>query len=115
YSLKQPLRGSRFFLLVRNDRGEVIFTTSDYDVLTPEAETRKVGRYLSQIEVPAGLLKTGGYYGSLGVDIKDDRIVYAADDAIHFDVFEPEDDTQANRHRRPGSIAPLLSWKTTEI
>ena len=115
YSLKQPLRGSRFFLLVRNDRGEVIFTTSDYDVLTPEAETRRVGRYLSQIEVPAGLLKTGGYYGSLGVDIKDDRIVYAADDAIHFDVFEPDDDTQSNRHRRPGLIAPLLGWKITEI
>jgi lipopolysaccharide transport system ATP-binding protein len=115
YVLKQPLRGSRFFLIVRNDRGEVIFTTSDYDGLTREAENRKVGRFLSQVEVPGGLLKTGGYYGSLGVDIKDDRIVFAADDTIHFDVFEPDDDTQANRHRRPGPIAPLLSWKISEI
>jgi len=115
YQINQPLRGSRFFLIVRNDQGELIFTTSDYDVLTPEAENRKAGRFLSRIEIPGGLLKTGGYYGSLGLDINNDRIVFAADDMIHFDVFEPEDDTQANRHRRPGSIAPLLSWKTTEI
>jgi hypothetical protein len=42
-------------------------------------------------------------------------VVFAADDTFHFDVFEPEDDTQANRHRRPGAIAPLLSWETTEL
>jgi lipopolysaccharide transport system ATP-binding protein len=115
YQLKQTLRGSRFFLIIRNDRGELIFTTSDYDVPTPAAENRTVGRFLSRIEIPGGLLKTGGYYGSLGVDIKDDRIIFAADDTVHFDVFEPADDTQAGRHRRPGSIAPLLSWQTREI
>jgi len=115
YQITQPLRGSRFFLTIRNDQGELIFTTSDYDVLTPEAENRKAGRFLSRLEIPGGLLKTGGYYGGLGVDINNDRIVFAADDTVHFDVFEPEDDTQANRHRRPGSIAPLLSWKTTAI
>jgi lipopolysaccharide transport system ATP-binding protein len=115
YELRQPLRASRFFLIVRNDRGELIFTTSDYDVLTPAAENRKAGRFVSRIEIPGGLLKTGGYYGSLGVDIKDDRIVFAADDTVHFDVFEPEDDIQAGRHRRPGAIAPLLSWQTVEM
>jgi lipopolysaccharide transport system ATP-binding protein len=115
YQLKQTLRGSRFFLIIRNDRGELIFTTSDYDVPTPAAENREPGRFLSRIEIPGGLLKTGGYYGSLGVDIKDDRIVFAADDTVHFDVFEPEDDTQAGRHRRPGSVAPLLHWQTEMI
>jgi hypothetical protein len=113
--IKQPLRGSRFFLIVRNAQGEVVFTTSDYDVMTTEAETRRPGRFLSRILIPGGLLKTGGYYGSLGLDIKDDRVVFAADDTVHFDVFEPEDDTQATRHRRPGAIAPLLSWQTTEL
>ena len=115
YLIKQPLRGSRFFLIVRNAQGEVVFTTSDYDVMTTEAETRRPGRFLSRILIPGGLLKTGGYYGSLGLDIKDDRVVFAADDTVHFDVFEPEDDTQATRHRRPGAIAPLLSWQTTEL
>jgi lipopolysaccharide transport system ATP-binding protein len=115
HTWKRALRGSRFFLIIRDDKGDVVFTTSDYDVLTPQAESRKVGHFLSQIEIPGGLLKTGGYYGSVGVDIKEDRVVFAADDTFHFDVFEPEDDTQANRHRRPGAIAPLLSWETTEL
>jgi len=115
YQINEVVRGSRFFLIFRNDRGEVIFTTSDYDVLSAEAMTRKTGRFLSRVEVPGGLLKTGGYYGSLGMDIKDDRVIFAADDAFHFDVFEPEDDVQAGRHKRPGAISPLLSWEISEL
>jgi lipopolysaccharide transport system ATP-binding protein len=115
YQINEVVRGSRFFLIFRNDRGEVIFTTSDYDVLSAGAMTRKTGRFLSRVEVPGGLLKTGGYYGSLGMDIKDDRVIFAADDAFHFDVFEPEDDVQAGRHKRPGAISPLLSWEISEL
>ena len=115
YEINDPLRGSRFFIIFRNDKGEIVFTTSDYDVLTPEAVKRRAGRFLSRIEIPGGLLKTGGYYGSLGVDIKDDRVVLSADDAFHFDVFEPDDDIQAGRHKRPGAIAPLLNWEISEL
>ncbi len=115
YQINEVVRGSRFFLIFRNDRGEVIFTTSDYDMLSAEAMTRKIGRFLSRVAIPGGLLKTGGYYGSLGMDIKDDRVIFAADDAFHFDVFEPEDDVQAGRHKRPGAIAPLLSWEISEL
>jgi lipopolysaccharide transport system ATP-binding protein len=115
YLINEVVRGSRFFMIFRNDKGEVIFTTSDYDVLTTEAMKRKTGRFLSRVEIPGGLLKTGGYYGSLGVDIRDDRVIFAADDAFHFDVFEPEDDIQATRHRRPGAISPLLSWEISEL
>jgi len=63
--------------------------------------------------VPGGLLKTGSYLGTIGVDIANDRVVFAADDALQFDVFEPKDDTQAERHSRVGVIAPLLEWETT--
>jgi|SRR5437867_4276195 len=115
YVINEPVRGSRFFLIFRDERGEVIFTTSDYDAISSVAARRKAGRFVSSVEIPAGLLKTGGYYGSLGVDIKDDRVVFAAADAFHFDVFEPEDDIQAGRHKRPGAIAPLLNWEISEI
>ena len=113
YEIKQALRASRFFLMLRDAKGELIFTTSDYDLLTPAAEERKLGRFVSRITVPGGLLKTGSYYGTFGVDIANVRIVFAADDCFHFDVFEPEDDTQATRHQRLGAVAPLLQWEIT--
>ena len=115
YEVRRPLRGSRFFLMFRDHKGDIIFTTSDYDILTPEATTRKLGHFFSSVELPSGLLKSGSYYVSFGVDIKDERIVYAADDVLHFDVFEPEDDLQAGRHKRPGAIAPLLNWTIKEL
>ncbi len=115
YQLKRAVRGSRFFLVLRNGKGELVFTTSDYDVPTPIAMNRELGHYVSTIQVPGGLLKTGAYYGTIGVDVAYERIVFAADDAFHFDVFEPEDDTQATRHGRVGVIAPLLKWETTRL
>lgn len=115
YDIKKPLRGERFFLMFRDEKGDLIFSTSDYDMITPEAATRKVGRFVSRVEIPGALLKTGSYFGSLGVDVVNDRVFFAADDAFHFDVFDPEDDLHAGRHKRPGAIAPLLSWQISEF
>jgi lipopolysaccharide transport system ATP-binding protein len=111
YEIKREVRGSRFFFILRNARGELIFTTSDYDVPTTEALERGTGRFVSRFTVPGGLLKTGAYYGTVGVDVAWVRVVFTADDVVHFDVYEPEDDTLATRHRRVGVIAPLLRWE----
>lgn len=105
---------SRFFVVIRNARGDVVFGTSDYDVLTEQAANRRAGIFLSAIEVPAGLLKAGGYYGTIGADIKNERIIFAENDVLHFEVFEREDDSLAERHKRVGLVAPLLKWHISE-
>ncbi|MGI9067508.1 MAG: ABC transporter ATP-binding protein [Pyrinomonadaceae bacterium] len=113
YEIKSVVRAARFFMILRNSKGELIFTTSDYDVPTTEAVNRDTGRFRSRVVVPGGLLKTGEYFGTIGVDVAYVRVVFAADDAFHFDVYEPGDDTQATRHLRLGVIAPLLNWEIT--
>ena len=113
YDIKCVVRGARFFIILRNGKGELVFTTSDYDVPTPEVINRGTGHFVSKVQVPGGLLKTGAYFGTIGVDVANERVVFAADDVFQFDVFEPEDDTQAERHSRVGVIAPLLQWETT--
>jgi lipopolysaccharide transport system ATP-binding protein len=115
YEIKEVIRGARMFFILRNARGELIFTTSDYDVLTSQAANRNLGRFSSAVEVPGGLLKTGTYFGTIGADVAYERILFSADDIVQFDVYEPEDDTQATRHRRVGVIAPLLKWKIEEM
>ncbi len=114
YECKAPLRNSRFFIVVRNMRGEILFTTSDYDALTSQVIDRKAGTFISTITIPGELLKAGSYYGTVGADIKNERIIFAENDIVHFDVFESGDDTLAERHKRIGVIAPVLSWETTE-
>jgi lipopolysaccharide transport system ATP-binding protein len=114
YELKKVVPNSRFFLIVRNAKGEIVFTTSDYDEITDEASNRTTGTFVSEIAVPGGLLKVGSYYGTIGADIKNDRVIFAADDVLSFDVFESGDDTLAERHKRVGLLAPLLKWRTSE-
>jgi lipopolysaccharide transport system ATP-binding protein len=112
YEIAEVVRGLRLFAIVRNERGEIVFTTSDYDEPTEASARRAAGRFESRLRIPGGLLKAGGYHATFGADVKNERVVYAADDALHFDVFEPEDDTLAERHRRVGVVAPLLRWET---
>lgn len=114
YENRKALPGSRFFIIVRNGRGDVVFSTSDYDVLTDQAANRKVGKFHSEVSVPSGLLKAGSYYGTIGADIKNERIIFAANDVLEFEVYESGDDVLAERHKRLGSIAPLLAWQIAE-
>ena len=115
YENIKAVPNSRFFMLIRNDRGEIVLTTSDYDEI-PGGQTadRKVGRFVSEVTVPAELFKAGSYCATLGADIKNQRIVFENSDIVHFEVFESADDTLAERHKRPGLIAPVLHWQTSE-
>jgi len=114
YENLKSLPGSRFFILVRNGKGDLVFGTSDYDVMSPESMDRRRGRFQSEVTLPANLLKTGPYYATIGADIKNERVIFAENDAIQFEVYESGDDTLAERHKRVGVIAPLLSWQTSE-
>ena len=114
YENKKLPADSRFFIVIRNARGDIVFTTSDYDLMTAEAANRRLGSFQSEVVVPGGLLKAGSYYGTIGADIKNERIIFVADDVLEFEVFESGDDTLAERHKRVGLIAPLLKWQISE-
>jgi lipopolysaccharide transport system ATP-binding protein len=111
YTNMKVVRNSRLFLLIRNAKGEPLFTTSDYDIPSDEAINRRAGEFVSTISLPGGLLKAGTYYCTVGADIKNERIIFAENDVVQFEVFESEDDTSAERHGRVGMIAPLLRWE----
>ncbi|HKP48228.1 MAG TPA: ABC transporter ATP-binding protein [Pyrinomonadaceae bacterium] len=115
YEKHVALPNARFFILIRNARGEAVFATSDYDAINDHRDDDRMGRFISNIRVPADLLKAGNYFGTIGADVRNERIIFAADDAFDFEVFESGDDTFAERHKRPGLIAPILAWETAEV
>jgi len=81
--------------------------------LSNEAVERKLGKFSSTVTIPGGLLKAGTYYATFGADIKNGESS-CRDDLLQFDVIESADDTLAERHKRLGSIAPLLKWEISE-
>ena len=114
YENRRAVRGARFFIIIRNAKGDALFSTSDYDALTTAAAERRTGHFTSTVNVPGDLLRTGSYYGTVGADIKNERIIFVENDILHFDAFESGDDTLAERHTRPGLIAPVLAWDIRE-
>jgi hypothetical protein len=118
YELLRHIPHSRFFLVLRNGRGEALFTTSDYDLISPAALIRSPGRYESSVSIPANLFKTGTIYGTVAADIKNERIVFTAEDALELDVIESNSDvvdTLSERHVREGIVAPLLEWTSRPL
>jgi lipopolysaccharide transport system ATP-binding protein len=113
YEIRKVARNSRFFLLLRNERNEVIFGTSDYDEPAAAALERKPGHYTSVVTIPGNILKVGAIYGTIGADIHNDRVIFVEEDAFHVDIIEEGNDIVSGRHQRVGAIAPLISWRIT--
>jgi lipopolysaccharide transport system ATP-binding protein len=112
YQILKPVRNSRLFMLLRNERNEIIFGTSDYDQPTPEALERQTGRFTSVVTIPGNIFKVGTIYGTVGADISHDRVIFSDEDAFHVEIIEDGSDIVSGRHQRVGAIAPLLEWKT---
>ena len=71
---------------------------------------------MSTIGFPADLLRTGTIFGTIGADIKNDRVVFANEDAFELEVVDGGLDLLlSERHARPGVVAPLLNWATREL
>ena len=115
YDIKIPVYNSRLFFLLRNEKGEVVFGSSDYDEPTEEALSRREGQIRCTIMIPAGLLKIGTLYGTIGADVQGERVIFAAEDAFRLDVIENGGNTLSERHKRPGTIAPLLNWTSHSL
>jgi lipopolysaccharide transport system ATP-binding protein len=115
YENVEVVRGSRLMLILRNQKGEVVFTTSDYDEPSEEAYSRQVGRFVSCVTVPGKLLKEGVVYGTVAVDVRSERIVFAEPDVLQVDVVDPESDPFSETHRRDGVIAPILPWSMIRV
>jgi lipopolysaccharide transport system ATP-binding protein len=110
FELRQAVRGLRLFLALRNERGEVLFITSDHDQPGPEVLSRPLGRQVVRVTLPGNLFKVGALYGTVGADVPQDRMLLTSDDAFRVDVIEGGVGVATDRHQRLGPIAPLLSW-----
>jgi hypothetical protein len=111
YEIRRVSRNMRFFMLLRNERGETIFGTSDYDEPAAAALDRKIGRYTSVVTIPGNLFKVGTIHGAVGADIERDRVIFVDEEAFHVDIIEDGGDVVSGRHQRVGVIAPLLAWQ----
>jgi lipopolysaccharide transport system ATP-binding protein len=113
YEIRKVARNMRFFILLRNEKNETIFGTSDYDEPAAAAVERKLGTFTSTVTIPGNIFKVGTIHGTIGADIERDRIIFMDENAFQIDIIEDGNDIVSGRHQRIGLIAPLLSWRIT--
>jgi len=115
YEVLQVVPDSRLSVLFRNEKGEAVFSTSDYDDPSEEALSRQTGRFISTVTIPPRFLKTGPIYGTVVFDIRYQRVVFAEPDVLGLDVFDPECPPYSETHDRPGIVAPILGWRMQRV
>jgi len=111
YELVKVVPDSRLSILFRNQKGEAVFSTCDYDEPTEQAHNRQTGLFISRVTIPPKLLKTGPVYGTIVFDIRYQRVSFAEPDLLRLDVFDPECPPGSETHERPGIVAPILEWQ----
>jgi lipopolysaccharide transport system ATP-binding protein len=115
YEIVKALPDSRLSVFFRNQKGEEVFSTCDWDEPTEEALNRQAGRFISRVIIPPKLLKTGPLYGTVVFDIRYQRVVFAEPDVLRLDVFDPECPPLSETHLRPGIVAPILGWHMRQV
>lgn len=115
YEILKVVPEARLSVFFRNQKGEAVFSTCDYDEPTEEALNRQTGRFISRVTIPPKLLKAGSIYGTVVFDVRFQRVVFAEPDLLSLEVFDPECPPYSETHDRPGIVAPILSWKMTRV
>jgi lipopolysaccharide transport system ATP-binding protein len=115
YEILSHLKNSRLNLILRNQKGEVLFGTCDYDEPANGVLDRSPGRYRSRIEIGGKLMKSGSVFVTFLADIRGDRVVFASVDALALEVIDRESDAVAERSPRDGALAPILPWRLTRL
>ncbi len=110
YEIKKQVRGSRLFITFKNQKGEYLCSTSDYDEPSPQALQRELGMWKSSVEIPANIFKAESIYISIGADIKADRVIFLHEEILHINIIDNRDNLFSERQQRPGLFAPLLPW-----
>jgi len=115
YEIVKVVPDARLSVFFRNQKGEAVFSTCDFDDATEEALNRQTGRFISRVTVPPKFLKTGAIFGTVVFDVRFTRVVFAEPDLLRLEVFDPECPPYSETHDRPGIVAPILSWEITRV
>jgi lipopolysaccharide transport system ATP-binding protein len=112
YEILASVNNARLFLIIRNEKGDILFGTSDCDS-RDAVNSMPPGTFISTIEMPGNFFKIGTIFGTFGADIKNDRVLFSANDALEVHVVDSGTYSVSERHDRVGGVAPLLPWTTT--
>jgi hypothetical protein len=114
YEILKPVPGARLAMNLTNDKGQGVFGSCDYDDRPSDhALNRPIGSFVSRVTIPADLLSTA--YVSVYFDIRNVRMILAAENVLQFTIFDPRPSLESERHERFGPVAPLLRWEAVAL
>ncbi len=112
YTVRQRLRGSRFYISVKTSEGDHAFTATDHieqtDVLEP-------GCHRSVFTIPGGTLNRRDYVISTGCDVPGERNVIHETDHLWFKVGGAGNQSSHFPETWPGIVCPRIPCKVERL
>ena len=95
--------------------GVPVFRSYQTDVSEGERPPVKHGRNVLHCTIPAGLLNAGRYFVQPRISLHSLKWIVQTEAVIHFDVLFDHGDSQFLKPAsRPGAVAPILSWDSSD-
>ena len=117
YRLLSEVLSMQVGFWLQNSEGVVVFVGGDAENQDYSGRSRPAGRYLSRALLPGGLLNSGTYYLSLGVDMPVGANVIMRDQVIRIDLSQrtiPRHSAHAS-WRPPGVLCLSLPWEIRQL
>jgi lipopolysaccharide transport system ATP-binding protein len=102
-------------LLFITAEGGIAFSTSTIHNRSLLGRHLNRGLYRCHCRIPANFLNNTVYHIKLLVVRNQNNVVLMMDDALVFEVLESAERRGAYFGKRPGAVAPMLSWEMSEI
>lgn len=105
FTIVSALTASRLLLQIRDELGEVLFTSSSADTLRQRAHILRPGRQQARCRIPGHLLRPGRYSVSVSHP-------YPTHEGMHENIltFTVHEANGAMDDGREGKVGPLLHW-----
>ena len=117
YRLDAPVTGLRVGIYLGTMRGEYVFTSFDTDepTLFEANSTRKAGKYVSRVTLPADMFNEGRYSVGVNASSFGVRRYFMDENALAFNVDISGAPGTQWPEPRVGPIRPRLEWKIEKI
>jgi lipopolysaccharide transport system ATP-binding protein len=115
--IEYVIRKPRLDLLVNFElrkNATTIFLSFDTDALNGNTKNRSIGKYKSQITIPAPLLKPGKYTITFNTGIANTTTYQRLEEIMAFevDILSRPSSLLSFSRKRPGVVATVLPWNT---
>jgi lipopolysaccharide transport system ATP-binding protein len=111
FHVREPINSGQVSIQLVRRPGEIVFVTTNMDMLGHKDVRLAPGDYTSQCVIPGSYLRSGEYYLHVAINVPGTEMIDMLEEIVSFEVQDPDAlEIRLGGQGRGGVITPILEW-----